>query len=161
MKILVLSDSHAGRSFMRQAVKALQPEAIIHLGDFYEDGEVIAQENPNIRVHQVPGNCDNFRCDPTLPKYLCYDVGGVRMYMTHGHLLGVKSSRSRLEAEGRAMKAAAVLYGHTHEADCRQDENGMWILNPGSCGSFGGSVGWIETENGAIRRCCVLRQEDF
>lgn len=146
---------------MRHAVKAVQPDEIIHLGDFYEDGEVIAQENPGIRVHQVPGNCDRFRCDPTLPMFLCYDIGGVRIFMTHGHLYAVKSSRYRLEAEARARKAAVVLYGHTHEPECRQDEDGMWILNPGACGSFSGSVGIVEIENGNIIRCAVLRQENF
>lgn len=161
MKILVLSDSHAGRSFMRAAIQAVRPDSIIHLGDYYEDGEVIAQENPHIRVHQVPGNCDRFRCDPSLPLFMCYDIGGVRIYMTHGHMHGVKSSRNRLEAEARAMKAAAVVYGHTHEAECRQDEDGMWILNPGACGNFSGSVGLIETEDGAITRCLLLRQADF
>ena len=161
MKILVLSDSHSGLRFMRQAVAAVKPDVLIHLGDHFDDGQVIAQENPHITVHQVPGNCDSFRCDPSVPKTLCYDVGGIRMLMTHGHLYGVKTSRGRLEAEGRAMKAAAVLYGHTHEADCRQDEDGMWILNPGSCGSFGGSVGLIETRDGVIVSCRILRQEDF
>lgn len=146
---------------MRHAVKAVQPDEIIHLGDFYEDGEVIAQENPGVRVHQVPGNCDRFRCDPTLPMFLCYDIGGVRIFMTHGHLYAVKSSRYRLEAEARARKAAVVLYGHTHEPECRQDEDGMWILNPGACGSFSGSVGIVEIENGNIIRCAVLRQENF
>lgn len=47
-KILVLSDSHAGRSFMRLAVKAVKPDAVIHLGDFYEDGEALAQEYPHL-----------------------------------------------------------------------------------------------------------------
>ena len=161
MKILVMSDSHAGRSFMRLAVASIKPDAIIHLGDYYEDGEVIAQENPHIRIHQVPGNCDRFRCDPNLPLFMCYDVCGVRIYMTHGHMHSVKSTRIRLEADARAMKAAAVVYGHTHEAECRQDEGGMWILNPGACGSFSGSVGVIEVADGKILGCSILRHEDF
>lgn len=161
MKILVLSDSHAARSFMREAIRAVRPDAIVHLGDFYEDGEVVAQEHPTIPVHQVPGNCDRFRCDPTLPQILCYDVCGVRLYMTHGHLHAVKSSRYRLLAEARAMKAQAVLYGHTHAADCTQEDDGLWVLNPGTCGSFGGSVGLIETEEKRIKSCRILRQEDL
>lgn len=160
MKILVMSDSHAALSFMRLAVKSVQPDEIIHLGDHYDDGEVIAQENPQCRTHRVPGNCDRFRCDPMLPQFLCYDIDGVRMFMTHGHLHGVKSSRYRLVAEARAMGARAVLYGHTHEADCHQ-EDGLWVLNPGTCGSFGGSVGVIETENGEIKSCRILRQDDL
>lgn len=161
MKILVMSDSHAALSFMRLAVKSVRPDAIIHLGDHYDDGQVIAEENPHIRVHQVPGNCDRYRCDPTLPLFLCYDFFGVRLYMTHGHLHGVKSSPYRLIAEARGYGAKAVLFGHTHEALCIRQEDGMWVLNPGTCGSFGGSVGLMEIEDGNIIRCRILRQEDL
>lgn len=160
MKILVLSDSHSAISFMRLAVKSICPHAIIHLGDHYDDGEVIAQENPHIPVHQVPGNCDRFRCDPTLPQFLCYDVCGVRLFMSHGHLHGVKSNPYRLIADACKYGAQVALFGHTHEPVCFQQE-GMWILNPGTCGTFGGSVGLIETENGQIIRCAILHQTDF
>ena len=160
MKILVLSDSHAALSFMRLAIRAVKPDAVIHLGDHYQDGTAMAEENPHIRFHQVPGNCDQFRCDPTLPLTMCYDVCGVRLYMTHGHKQAVKSGRHRLMAEARAYGAKAALYGHTHEPDCRCVE-GMWVLNPGTCGSFGGSVGLIETENNEIRTCRILRQPEL
>lgn len=161
MKILVMSDSHAALSFMRLAVKSVRPNEIIHLGDHYDDGQVIAEENPHLRVHQVPGNCDKFRCDPTLPQFMCYDIGGVRIYMTHGHLHYVKSTLYRLLADGRHYGAAVVLFGHTHEAVCYQEEDALWVLNPGTCGSFGGSVGLIEVEDGKIVACRILTQNDL
>ena len=40
MKILVLSDSHSALQFMRQCVESVKPDAIIHLGDFFDDGVV-------------------------------------------------------------------------------------------------------------------------
>ena len=64
MKILVLSDSHSGLSFMRECIKQLKPDAIVHLGDYFDDGQTIAEENPYIRFYQVPGNCDMYRCPP-------------------------------------------------------------------------------------------------
>ena len=39
MTILVLSDSHGGKSFMRECIRMLQPHAVIHLGDYYSDAE--------------------------------------------------------------------------------------------------------------------------
>ena len=81
------------------------------------------------------------------------------MFMTHGHKHGVKTNTAMLEAEARAMHAQAVLYGHTHVADCRRDEQGMWILNPGSAGFGGGSAGLIETQNNTILSCRIIRQE--
>ena len=138
-----------------------RPAHIVHLGDYYEDGEVLALEHPQIRFHQVPGNCDRGYCDPALPLLLCYDVGGVRLLMTHGHNHGVKSGDHRLAAQGRAMGAAAVLYGHTHEAVCRREEDGLWIINPGSCRGYGGSVALLETENKEIVSCRILGQEEL
>lgn len=161
MKILVLSDSHAALRFMRDAVRSVRPDAVIHLGDYYEDGEVLRQENPHIPFHQVPGNCDRGRCDYNLPQFLCYDVGGVRLYMTHGHMHAVKMSRVRLLKDARSMNAQAALYGHTHEADCHMEEDGLWVINPGTCGSSGGSVGVIETDGKQILSCRILRYDEL
>lgn len=161
MKILVMSDSHAGLSFMRRAIRAVKPDAVVHLGDYYDDAEAMSEENPSIRFHMVPGNCDRHRMIRYEPDILCYDVCGVRLYMTHGHNHQVKMTRLRLVADARAVGAAAALYGHTHVADCQQLEDGMWLLNPGSCGSSGGSVGLIETDGEKIKACRLLRQADL
>lgn len=153
MKILVLSDSHSGLSFMRECIKQLKPDAIVHLGDYFDDGQTIAEENPYIRFYQVPGNCDMYRCPPFAHEILIMPVCGVMLYMTHGHRHYVKSTITRLLQDARASKAAAVLYGHTHIPECHMEEDGLWVLNPGSCGSWGGSVGLIEVENGKIISC--------
>lgn len=161
MKLLVLSDSHSGLRFMRQAVAAIRPDAVVHLGDHYEDGKVLAQENPYIVFHQVPGNCDRYGCLPKTPETLCYDIGGVRFFMTHGHNHRVKAGLYALLLAARDAGAAAVLYGHTHIPDCHQEDDGLWILNPGSCGSSYGSVGLIELEDNKIRSCRILRLEEL
>ncbi len=156
MRILVLSDSHAGLSFMRRCVEKTQPDAVVHLGDYYADARVLMEEYPHIPVHAVPGNCDKYRLLQPEPEILCYDVCGVRLFMTHGHRHNVKLTRSLLIADGARNNAAAVLYGHTHIADCRCLPEGMWVLNPGAGGSFGGSAGIIETEQGKIRTCYLI-----
>lgn len=161
MKILVLSDSHAGLSFMRMAIRSVKPDAIVHLGDYFDDGEAVAQEFSQIPFHQVPGNCDRYRMTRICPEMLCYNVCGVRLYMTHGHVHYVKQGLFRLLADARKMQAQAALYGHTHIADCHCEDDGMWVLNPGACGSSGGSVGLIETEGGKITACRILRQADL
>ena len=146
---------------MRNCVRSVSPDAIVHLGDYYEDGQVLAEENPNIVVHQVPGNCDANRCSPDLPRILCYPVCGVWLYMTHGHLHHVKYGTAALLRDAKEKKVQAVLYGHTHSPECYQDEDGMWVMNPGTCGTSGGSAGIIETENGSIVNCRLIRQEDL
>ena len=161
MKLLVLSDSHSALRFMRQCVNAVRPDAIIHLGDHYDDAVAIREEFPHIPMHQVPGNCDRFRCPPGTHEVLCYDVGGVRLYMTHGHRHNVKYDLGLLLRDARSMGAAAALYGHTHMRDCRQEDDGLWVLNPGSCGYGGGSAGLIETRDGTIIACRLLMPGDL
>ena len=160
MRILVMSDSHSAMRFMRCAIAAVKPNAVIHLGDHYDDASTLAEEYSHIRFHQVPGNCDRYRCPPDTPMIMYYSIGGVKFYMTHGHLHSVKSVLSRLLADARAKNAQAVLYGHTHIADCRQEED-LWILNPGTCSHADGSVGVIETDAGEIRSCKILQLRDM
>lgn len=161
MRILVLSDSHSGLSFMRECVDVLKPNAIVHLGDYYDDAQTIGEEYPHIPLYQVPGNCDRYRCPPFAQEILIMPVCGVPLYMTHGHLHGVKMTTTRLIQDARASKSAAALYGHTHVADCHREEDGLWVLNPGSCGSWGGSAGLIETEDGKIVSCRILGLMDL
>ena len=161
MKILVLSDSHSALSFMRLCISRVKPDAIVHLGDHYDDAEAIREAYPQIRMYQVPGNCDRYRCPPTVPEILILPVCGVPLYMTHGHRHQVKMYLGALLRDARASRAAAALYGHTHIPDCHQEQDGLWVLNPGSCGYYGGTAGLIETENGNILRCRILRQEDL
>ena len=156
MKILVLSDSHACLSFMRRCVEKIKPQAVIHLGDFYEDAQALQEDYSHIPFHMVAGNCDRYRCPISAREMLCYEVGGVMLYMTHGHNQCVKSGIGGLTAEARRLGAQAALYGHTHIADCHQEEDGLWVLNPGTCGHFGGSVGMIETDGKKITACRVI-----
>lgn len=161
MRLLVFSDSHSGISFMRKAITRVKPGAVIHLGDYYEDATAVAEEFPNIVFHQVPGNCDRFRCIPNTPEMLCYPIGGVMLYMTHGHNQQVKSSLTGLLRAARGYGAAVALYGHTHIIDCHQEEDGLWVLNPGSCSSLGGSCALLELEDGKIKTCRLLRAADL
>ena len=45
MKILVLSDSHSSLRFMRLALQKIRPDAFIHLGDYYQDAQAMAEEH--------------------------------------------------------------------------------------------------------------------
>ena len=160
MKVLVFSDSHSALSFMRNAVRSLKTDAIIHLGDHYCDGETIAFENPHIRFYQVAGNCDAFTA-PGKPLMLCLPVCGALFYMVHGHQQGVKHTQGKLINEARAMGAQAALYGHTHEAHCHREDDGLWVINPGSCGGYGGTVALLTVEDGVLQSVRILTGEAF
>ncbi len=158
MKILVFSDSHSGLRFMNKCVEKLRPDAIIHLGDYYDDGEVLAETYPHIPLHQVAGNCDKYRAPIHARQMLCYPVGGVMLYMTHGHNHHVKQGLYSLLSDARSSGASAVLYGHTHIPDCHQEADGLWVLNPGSAVC---SCGILETDGKHITACYLLTEIDL
>lgn len=158
MKILILSDSHASLYTMRRCVERFAPDAIVHLGDYYADAQVIAEENPTLPFYAVPGNCDRYRTGGDEPATKLEIIDGVRFMLTHGHLHHVKLTMAPLLADARAMRAQAVLFGHTHSALCTREEDGLWVVNPGSCGYGGGSAALIETAHGRIESCRILRE---
>lgn len=161
MKILVLSDSHSALSFMRSCIESVKPDRMVHLGDYYDDACVMAEEYPDIPLVQVPGNCDRYRCPPFVQEVVSTKIDGIPFFLTHGHRHMVKQRLDMLLRDARKCNAAAALYGHTHIADCHQEEDGLWVLNPGSCGHAGGSVGILETDNNTITACRILRQADL
>ena len=161
MKILVFSDSHSSLRLMRLCIEAVRPDVMIHLGDYFDDGEAMKEEYPGIRAYQVPGNCDRYRCPPDQPE-ICIDrIGGVDVYLTHGHKHRVKQGLGGLLSSARTANVDIVMYGHTHVADCHREEDGLWVLNPGSCGYSGGSAGLIEIQDGKIREVRLLREADL
>ena len=155
LKVLVFSDSHSALSFMRTCMEVIKPDAVIHLGDHYDDGEVIRDEYPGTRVYQVPGNCDKYRVPGFVPEILIQPVFGVSMYMTHGHRHGVKMGIGALTRDARLCKCQVALYGHTHVKDCHQEEDGLWVVNPGAAGN-GGSAALMEISDKKITACQIL-----
>ena len=156
MKILVLSDSHSALSFMRRCVDTVAPDVMIHLGDYYDDGQVIAEEYPQLRTYRVPGNCDRYRGPVWAAETLVEKVCGVKLFMTHGHRHQVKSGLGALIRDARTTGAQAVLFGHTHMPLCRYEE-GLWIVNPGSAGYNGGTAAVLEVADGKILGCQIIR----
>lgn len=161
MKILVVSDSHSGLSYMKLWAKVLKPQVIIHLGDYFDDGQVLGELFPGSRLLQVPGNCDRYRCVGREPEIIFTNLDGVNIFMTHGHLHHVKSGLGGLISAARTARADVALYGHTHEALTLELEDGLKVMNPGSCGSSGGSVGLLEIEQGKIVTFRILNRNDM
>lgn len=150
MKLLVFSDSHRSLKGMRDAVELECPDYVIHLGDIEEDARLLSTEYPQLAVASVPGNCDGFIFSP-LQKLVTYE--DVRILMSHGHIWHVKSGYGAAIAAARKCDAHVLLFGHTHVPYCQQ-EDGLWVLNPGSIrdGSYG-----IITISGQAAVCQLKR----
>ena len=152
MKVLVFSDSHRALGDMRRAVETEAPDYVIHLGDYAEDARLLGQEYPSLAIACVPGNCDGFFSTEPLQKLVKY--GGVSVLMSHGHIWNVKHSPDAAIAAARRCRADVVMFGHTHVPLCRQEEDGLWVLNPGSIRDRG-SYAVLEPGNDPL---CRLEQ---
>lgn len=147
MKILVFSDSHRMISHMQEAIASEQPNHMIHLGDHTGDADDIRRLYPTLPVLSVRGNCDY---DMTARELVLTEIEGFRFIVAHGHRYGVKRSLLSYELAAREANAQVALFGHTHCALC-EEYNGLWMMNPGSCG-YGSrpSYGVIEIINGSL-----------
>ncbi len=154
MEILVFSDSHGRRERIEEAIlrQIKKPDAVIFLGDGLRD--IQNAELGGIDVYAVSGNCDavSIFCE-SAPTEQNLIFGGKRIFFTHGHRYGVKSTWTPLIFEAAARGADIVLFGHTHEAaeGCISSDNRygiktdkpIYIMNPGSIGTYPYSFGVI------------------
>ena len=105
-------------------------DVFIFLGDGERDLDRIKTLYPEKTIVSVAGNCDYGSLTPDNDIFM---AGKVKIFFTHGHRWGVKSSVDRLFYKAREIGADIALFGHTH---CRyyQYFDGVHILNPGSVG---------------------------
>ncbi len=155
MEILIFSDSHGRRDTMRRAV-ACHPMAayLLFCGDGLRDFEEIADENGDKTCYAVRGNCDIYDPFVDTPNERLVEIGGVKIWMLHGHTVGLNGGYGG--AIGQALRAGAdvLLCGHTHTPydRCITDrETPLYVFNPGSIGQpygYAYSYGVLTVRNG-------------
>ena len=105
MKLAVFSDSHGSPEKMLEAIRASNPDLIIHLGDSQGDTSKIKKQFPQIPLKAVGGNCD---MSSNYPRSEILNLCGFKLFLTHGHLHLVKSGLSLLCAEAKSLGANAA-----------------------------------------------------
>lgn len=132
MRILVVSDTHHDFDALYRLVLHEKDaiDLLVHLGDGAQDVDDLRAVWPLLPVRFVRGNCDYVS---TAPDTATVEIGGLRLFLTHGHLFDVNRTTERLAAQARRQDAAVALFGHTHRQLCR-DVLGIQLLNPGSLG---------------------------
>lgn len=130
MKILIVSDTHGKLHNLTEVIEREKPiDWLLHLGDVEGQEDEIALL-ADCRVGIVSGNNDWFT---RLSRELELVIGGVRIFMTHGHRYDVYSGADCIKAQGIVRGADVVMFGHTHCPHIERDkESGILILNPGS-----------------------------
>ena len=149
MLLAVFSDTHGRAEPMIRAVERCAPDLVLHLGDGARDAAALAAALPSQALRCIRGNCDP---DSSIPEKLFFTLECVPVFMTHGHLYSVKYTWDPLRNAAGFLGARLVLFGHTHQALCREEE-GILFLNPGSAGiGAEKSFALLELEAGVIRR---------
>lgn len=125
MRLLVMSDTHGDAAVIQRVREAHSDvDAIIHCGD-----SELPFDHPYLDgVNKVRGNCDH---DDNFPNEVLVEVGGVKIYVAHGHLLNVKSTIMNLLYRTKEVEAEVAFFGHTHELGAELVDNILFV-NPGS-----------------------------
>jgi putative phosphoesterase len=110
-----------GRKYIKGA------DVLIHLGDNSEDIEELTKDFKG-EVYGVRGNCDYSN---TYPTEQLLDIMGKKIFLTHGHLYGVKNNLINIYYRAKELNADIVLFGHTHE-NIVKEKGGIVFMNPGS-----------------------------
>lgn len=155
MRILVVSDTHGDLHSLNRALTA-QPtaEVIIHCGDGESQYQYMKDALRDKMVVGVRGNCD--WGTSTLPLTETLRVCGKTIFVTHGHMYQAKFTTTQLIYAAREAKADILLFGHTH-IPMTDYEDGLYIMNPGSCSGYYASYGYIDiTEKGDVVTNVVL-----
>ena len=148
MRILVVSDTHGDlRTLLKVVNSHPTAEVIVHCGDGDEQVQYLKNNYKDKMIVGVRGNCD--WCSQ-LPSKETLRICGKTIFITHGHLYNAKATLYPLMCAAREEKADILLFGHTHNA-MTYYEDGLHMLNPGSCHGYMASYGFIDiTEKGDI-----------
>ena len=154
MKIIVVSDTHGHTQALVNTVFDENPQLILHLGDYEKDCDKVRNMYPNINLRAVRGNGDFRAREPENDEFV---IENTRIFMTHGHLYGVKSSLESVIGAARARCADILLFGHTHTPFYEIVEN-MIIVNPGSITYGAQTYAVLEIEHGVIN-CRIVKMD--
>ena len=130
MKIGIVSDSHGSTRAIDRMLSHPAAEGVtlwLHAGDITPDAEYLAMVTEGkAKVRYVAGNSDwpepGARYDDVV------EAAGHRIFLTHGHMYGVRFTTKMLcDAAGESGCDIAV-YGHTHVAEVSTGH--ITVLNP-------------------------------
>ena len=129
MTILICSDSHTRLDYFQKVIDFEEPEMIIFAGDHSTDAVDMSLVYSEILFKIVRGNTDYF--DKDTRDIEIFEVHGKKVFLTHGHLFGVKSNLNEIEKKAVSENADICIFGHTHR-EYMKEIDGITYLNPGA-----------------------------
>ncbi len=131
MRLGIMSDTHGNLEAGKKALASMGPiSVLVHAGDFYEDSWNLAKvaHLPATAVKAVRGNCDVIQQGPLEELF---SLGGVRIFLSHGHRYQIKRGMEKLYHRAKETRAQVVIFGHSHQAKSFWHDEVLYI-NPGS-----------------------------
>jgi len=130
VRIGVISDTHGYLDgYVFHAFDGVQH--ILHAGDIGEE-RILDELEEIAPVNAVSGNVD-FGQTARRPLKWCGEIAGVKICMTHGHMLdAARYNRSAIDFFA-GEEPRVIIHGHSHIAK-HETESGVHILNPGPAG---------------------------
>jgi len=124
---IVISDTHGNVKDLLKLVPLMREnDYVFHLGDGENDLDTLP-EDVRKKVINVSGNCDLSLSE----SEKVIEIEGVKIFLTHGHRYGVKSTPYKLLLKGREIGANICFYGHSHRASIELID-GVYLVNPGN-----------------------------
>src|SRR5699024_3145886 len=124
-QLLVISDSHSMTSELKDiSERHRQIPYKVHCGDSELNEDSVYLED----YATVRGNCD---WNGKFPNDIQFGIDQLSIYVTHGHLYGVKYSLTELLDRAKEVEANIVCSGHSHLAFAEMHD-GILFINPGS-----------------------------
>lgn len=123
-KVLIMSDSHGLTKEIDEIRARHDADVCIHCGD-----SELPTDAPELAAFTtVRGNCD---WTSSFPMEEVMEIGGVRFFISHGHMTQVKSTLLNLQSRAAEIGAEIACFGHSHIAYAEKLEECIFI-NPGS-----------------------------
>ena len=127
-RIMIVSDTHRRHGNLAEAIyKEGHLDMLIHLGDVEGEEEVI-KSIASCETIFIAGNNDFFS---PLDREKEIELGGKKIWLTHGHNYYVSLDLKVIEQEAVARGMDIVMFGHTHRP-LIQIEDELTFINPGS-----------------------------
>ncbi|MGD7044155.1 metallophosphoesterase [Jeotgalibacillus proteolyticus] len=126
MKILAVSDNHGDRERIVELKKRYKDsvDVMLHCGD-----SELPFDSPEMEgFERVRGNCD---MDSAYPDEKVVKVKDATIFITHGHLYGIKQSLDKIHYKASEEDAEITFFGHSHSLGAEVIDQRLYI-NPGS-----------------------------
>lgn len=129
MRVIICSDSHGRLEYFQKMMDIEKPDVVVFAGDHSTDAIDMSYVYPDVTFHIVRGNTDFI--DYSTEDELMFELNGKKIYLTHGHLFGVKMYMDDIIEKANKINANICFFGHTHREYC-EEQKGIKFINPGA-----------------------------